>query len=741
MILQFTDSVFQPAFTLPQLFKKTFREWLTAVIIAICVILLRSLGFLQVWELSALDQFFRLRPHETPTDRITIVSIDESSLKLAGSWPISDLEMAEVINKLKRYNPNAIGLDIYRDLPVQPGYEKIIQTYKSMPNLIGIELLNNDPKNQILAPPELQSSKQVGFNNLLYDIDGKVRRSLLYLHINNQEYQSFPLKVALLYLKSRGVTPKKATYNPEYLQLGKAIFTRLESNYGAYIDVDDRGYQILVNFPNPSCQNTEKYQKYCAYDYVSLQDILNNNIPENLIRDRIILIGSTAPSLQDFLFIPYSSGFMGMNKSKPIAGVELQAYFIDELISASIEGRPLIKVWSDILENIWIFIWSFLGVFSIFYIKKLWKIILVLLISSLGLFISVYVAFLGGWWIPVIPAYLAFFGSAIGVIFQLAYIQRELKRSKEFLYEVINAIPDPIFVKNTQHQWIMLNDAYCRFTGYSYSVLMEKSDYDIFPKHEADIFREQDNLVFKTHQPKENEEEFTDAHGNTYSIATKRSLHRDAAGNLFLVGVIRDITERKQAEQKLKRQADDLSRSNFELKMKEINLRQLAYYDSLTGLPNRKFFHEQFCEFISQAKSNNSLLGLLFIDLDGFKKVNDTLGHDIGDRLLIIVAQRLNNTLRSTDIVSRLGGDEFTIILGNISHEKFAASIAEKLLKVITEPIVLDGNLTQVSASIGISIYPLNGQDCETLIKEADTAMYQAKHLGKNRYEFAISDP
>jgi diguanylate cyclase (GGDEF)-like protein/PAS domain S-box-containing protein len=316
-------------------------------------------------------------------------------------------------------------------------------------------------------------------------------------------------------------------------------------------------------------------------------------------------------------------------------------------------------------------------------------------------------------------------------------MQEELKRSKEFLHQVINTIPDPIFVKNEQHQWIVLNEAYSQLIGHPNHLLMEKSDYDFFPKHEADVFRQQDELVFQTQQSQESEEEFTDAYGETHLIATKRSFHKDAAGNYFLVGVIRDITQIKQREEQLKRTAAELSRSNSELKRKEDHLRFLAYHDPLTGLSNRKFFNEQLNESLAWAKNSNLLLGLLFIDLDGFKQVNDTLGHEIGDRLLVAVGQRLTNCLRGSDTVSRLGGDEFTVIVRAIPNVQVAAKVAEKILSTITEPIVLDGYTTKVSASIGISIYPINSRDSENLIKQADSAMYRAKHLGKNRYEFA----
>ncbi|MBH8576393.1 CHASE2 domain-containing protein [Nostocaceae cyanobacterium CENA369] len=720
-----------------------YRELITASSVAVCILFIRSVGLLQSLELAVLDQFFRLRPTEQPDDRITIVAIDEASLRQVGSWPIPDSQIAKLLQKINVHKPQAIGLDIYRDLLVPSNdltgfsHKELLDTYKSTPNLIGIQLLasqNQKQKNFGVSPPLGLNLKQVGFNNVLYDPDGKVRRSLLYWHVGKQVHESFALKLALLYLKSKEIIPQKASDNPEYLQLGKAVFTRFQANDGAYVGADDKGYQILSNFPKLGCEGSGS-QKRCGYRQVTMSDVLNNKVPTSWIRDRIVLIGSTAPSLQDFVFIPQSSRIMGT--AKPIAGIELQAYFISELISAALENRPLLKTWSELGEYLWIFTWSYLGAVITWRIQRPIYSILSILFSCLILILSAYVAFLLGWWIPSIPSLLTFGISAIWAIFHIAHIQEELKRSKEFLQQVINTIADPIFVKNEQHQWIVLNEAYCRFIGYSDTVLIEKSDYDFFPKHEADVFRRQDELVFLTQQPRENEEEFTDANGKIHLIATKRSLHKDAAGNFFLVGVIRDITERKEKEEKLRRTAAELSRSNNELKRKEDQLRYLAYHDPLTGLSNRKFFAEQLYESLDWAQNNNLSLGLLFIDLDGFKQINDTLGHEIGDRLLVAIAQRLSNSLRGSDTVSRLGGDEFTVILRAIPNARVAAKVAEKILGCITEPIVLDEYTTKVSASIGISIYPLNGQNTEALIKQADTAMYRAKHLGKNRYEFA----
>ncbi|UBF29630.1 GGDEF domain-containing protein [Kovacikia minuta CCNUW1] len=169
------------------------------------------------------------------------------------------------------------------------------------------------------------------------------------------------------------------------------------------------------------------------------------------------------------------------------------------------------------------------------------------------------------------------------------------------------------------------------------------------------------------------------------------------------------------------------------------HLRHLANHDALTGLPNRILFQERLSQALTWADENNQLVALLFLDLDGFKLINDTQGHDVGDLLLKAIAQRLTQCLRGSDTVSRLGGDEFTVILPAIPTPQDAGRVAEKILSTLAKPFAIDGHTIFVTISVGISLYPKQGQDAETLIKEADNAMYRAKELGKNRYEFAPS--
>jgi diguanylate cyclase (GGDEF)-like protein len=162
----------------------------------------------------------------------------------------------------------------------------------------------------------------------------------------------------------------------------------------------------------------------------------------------------------------------------------------------------------------------------------------------------------------------------------------------------------------------------------------------------------------------------------------------------------------------------------------------LAYHDGLTALPNRSLFSKLLGKSIQQAHRHDRRLAVLFLDLDRFKQINDTLGHDAGDQLLQEVATRLKSCLRDSDTVARLGGDEFVVLLPDLDEEKYIATVGQKILSAVARPFVLIGQEFRVTASVGISIYPQDGLDEQTLTKNADIAMYQAKESGKNNFQF-----
>ncbi|OLN31502.1 bifunctional diguanylate cyclase/phosphodiesterase [Desulfosporosinus metallidurans] len=161
-----------------------------------------------------------------------------------------------------------------------------------------------------------------------------------------------------------------------------------------------------------------------------------------------------------------------------------------------------------------------------------------------------------------------------------------------------------------------------------------------------------------------------------------------------------------------------------------------AHHDALTSLPNRLLFNELLNQALAQARRKRSRLAVLFLDLDRFKLINDTMGHNMGDRLLKESSERLKQALREGDTIARQGGDEFLVLLPEIGQEEEAASITERILAVFLKPFVLDWNEVFISTSVGISLYPNDGSDLETLVKQADTAMYYAKEQGRNNYQF-----
>lgn len=217
---------------------------------------------------------------------------------------------------------------------------------------------------------------------------------------------------------------------------------------------------------------------------------------------------------------------------------------------------------------------------------------------------------------------------------------------------------------------------------------------------------------------------------------TMESNHRTRNGHVFPVEIAinylryedeeyhcvftRDITKRKQAEERI----------IF-----------LAHFDAVTKLPNRTLFYDRLEQSIAQAQRYKQKLAILFLDLDGFKKVNDNFGHCTGDGLLKAVAERLNETARSMDTVARVGGDEFVFILNDVGQAENAATVAKKVVESLARPFAIHGNICSIGGSIGISIFPDDTENMETLVKQADDAMYLAKSKGKNNYQFFSAIP
>lgn len=207
--------------------------------------------------------------------------------------------------------------------------------------------------------------------------------------------------------------------------------------------------------------------------------------------------------------------------------------------------------------------------------------------------------------------------------------------------------------------------------------------------------------------------------GEVRTISKNADLLRDVNGDIMGgVESFEDITEHKKAEEMLN---------------------SMAYYDSLTGLSNRILFNDRLALALAQARRTKEMLAVLYIDLDNFKTINDTLGHAVGDHMLQLVGKRLKNCMREGDTIARLGGDEFVLLLPQIRSAKDATTVAKKLLEAFNLPFDLDNRELFITTSIGISLYPYDGKDAETMLKNADTALYRAKEHGKNNYQLYTS--
>ena len=296
--------------------------------------------------------------------------------------------------------------------------------------------------------------------------------------------------------------------------------------------------------------------------------------------------------------------------------------------------------------------------------------------------------------------------------------EQALAQERNLLRMLIDNLPDSIYVKDRNGRKILTNRADLDFIGaVDEKDVLGKTDAEVFPEHLSTKYHQDDQVVLQHGRAVINREEvIEDASGIRRWLLTSKLPVKDPAGQVTaLVGIGRDITERKHLESRLL---------------------TMAHYDTLTKLPNRTLFFERSNTGISQARRTGVSCAVLFVDLDHFKSVNDTLGHTIGDELLKDTAGKLTECVREMDTIARLGGDEFIIFLNGLETAQDAQHIAERIREKFNTPRQVAGNDLFITASIGIATFPNDGENLEELLKNADAAMYAAKDSGRNAYCF-----
>lgn len=389
----------------------------TSAVATALVMGVRQAGLLQAQELWAFDQFIQWRGDEGPDPRLLIVAITEDDIQQQKKWPLPDSTIAQALEKLEKQQPRAIGLDLYRDLPVAPGTKELRKQFQGSDRIIAVCKVSDSSGNSGIAPPGGVPESQVGFADLLIDSGGTLRRSLLFLNppaINKPSAQkphlcenpaaglySFSLRLALNYLQGEKIQPTLTS--SQELKLGSTIFRRLESSSGGYQNVNPAGYQVLLNYRSPRR----------VAQQVTLTQLLTDKVDPNLIKNRVVIIGAISDSIKDFFYTPYSSG---EDRDQEMSGVVIHAQAVSQILSAVLDNRPLFWYWSNWSETVWIGVWSLFGGMLAWKLRHPLHFSLGGGVALGGLLVVCFGFFSQGAWIPVVPSALTFITTAGGVV-------------------------------------------------------------------------------------------------------------------------------------------------------------------------------------------------------------------------------------------------------------------------------------------------------------------------------------
>ncbi|MEL6937745.1 MAG: CHASE2 domain-containing protein [Cyanobacteria bacterium J06598_1] len=396
---------------------RTFSNWRASVLPGLTltgvVIILRMVGFLELSEWKLLDVFLRSRPAEPIDERVVIVGIDEIDIQSVVGYPLSDAALASLLKKLDTFGPRAVGVDIFRDLPVEPGHETFVKTLEELPYVFGIEFLNTE----IAGPPSLPPER-IGFVDFPLDTDGLVRRSLLGRYSESGDYRfSLAIRLAEAYLLAEGITIESGLKDPQAMRFSTAEIPAFNSDTGGYVGEYADAQQTLLNVKS----GTQPFRK------VSLREVMSGEVKQSWIQDKVVLIGITSPAHKDIV----SSGAITGRNPGDVYGIEMQAHSVSQILSATLDGRPYLQAWPDAGEYLWILLWGAAGILLVGRAATPYRhLVWVALNGSLLIVIS-YVAIVSGWWLPLAPALAAFLLNGLVLPSVLVYDQMMRSRVEE----------------------------------------------------------------------------------------------------------------------------------------------------------------------------------------------------------------------------------------------------------------------------------------------------------------------
>ncbi|HEY9829148.1 MAG TPA: CHASE2 domain-containing protein [Stenomitos sp.] len=366
---------------------------------------IRHRGLLQPLELFAFDWMMQIRPAEPPDSRLLVVTVTEDDIKAQGNefrrGSLSDRTLSRLLAKLESYQPRVIGLDIYRDFPVEAKYPELAKYLRDSQRFIAVCEASTEPSDPAIEPPPEVPKGNLGLSDVAIDSGGIVRRHLLAMTPSPasacKSYYTLSTQLAFRYLETEGISRQ---FTPDgLLKLGKIVFKPLEAHSSGYQGTDAWGHQVLLNYR--FYRSPEDF-----VGQVSVTQVLNGELDADTVKDRVVLIGVTAPSAKDFFLTPYG---------QRIPGVVVHAQQVSQMLSAVLDGRPLLWVWPGWGDALWLWGWSLVGgLISWHFFKGLrWVVVMGAIAIVYGLS---YVLFLLGGWIPLVPAALVLVSTSGGVV-------------------------------------------------------------------------------------------------------------------------------------------------------------------------------------------------------------------------------------------------------------------------------------------------------------------------------------
>jgi len=661
----------------------------------ILALVVQELEPLKHWDDQIFDAELMLLSRPAKDD-IIIIAIDEPSLQKLGKWPWSRSTHAELINLLTVAQVKAIGMDIIfaeRD-PNDPAADRaLVEAVRNNGRVIlpvFPEMSNSDKTLRVTVPfRELANvAAGLGHVDVQIDSDGVVRSAYLLAGMG-QYWPSFSFALSML---------DEQNQRPHLKGARKPVSAERFST-----GVWRRDFRIEVPFANGAGH----------FSQISYADVLTDPNLRTSLRGKYILVGATAAGLGQMFMTPmYRSSGM-------ISGVEVNANILEVLLE-DIGIETLHRLWNLIITSCLVLIPVVSS--NYFFPRQILPISLVF--CGLAISLSFWLLKeLHYWYSPLSVLSILTINYLLWIWQRFQFFTKSLFKEKQLAKATLHSVADAVITTDANGFIAYMNPAAEKLTGFTLKVAQGLLIGSIvrFINNEgqglANQFDDFINSLSDGRPVKEIEPRYiVNLAGDEYAVQINGSPIVGESNKISgLVFAFSDITETLHINNKI----------NY-----------LASHDPLTGLSNRVFFYDQIEKALAYCQRHGNYLALLFIDLDDFKKINDGMGHPVGDALLVEVAERLLGNMRQTDTVARWGGDEFVVLLNQLPQEEHVTGIAIKILEYLSRPYFFEGQTLYVTPSIGVSIFPKDGSTTEELLAHADAALFHVKENGRNNFSF-----